>query len=170
MKSLLSKSNQKVRQTMADRIRGKVARVLNSREIAINRGSEDGVTEGMRFAVLSDAGENITDPDSGETLGSVYRAKVEVEVVVVRAKLSIARTFKVKRRNVGGTGIGNFGKAFEAPKWIEEPQTLKTEESTWEDLSEAESFVHTGDPVEEIPGGDGDDASATHATEIGEGF
>jgi hypothetical protein len=154
---------------MTERIRGKVARVLNAREIAINRGVEHGVTEGMRFVVLSDAGENIQDPDSGEVLGSVYRAKIEVEVVDVRARLSIARTFKVKRRNVGGTGLGTFGKAFEPPKWVEEPQTLKTEEKTWEDLDESQSFVRAGDPVEQIVN-DEDDASGTRAAELGEEF
>jgi hypothetical protein len=154
---------------MAERIRGKVARVLNARELAINRGSEHGVVAGMRFAVLSDAGENITDPDSGDVLGSVYRSKVEVEVVDVKARLSIARTFKVKRRNVGGSGIGSFSKAFEPPKWVEEPQTLRTEETTWEDLDESQSFVHTGDPVEQIVD-EADDVSGTHAAELGEEF
>jgi hypothetical protein len=152
-----------------ERIRGKVARVLNARELVINRGADDGVSEGMRFAVLSDAGENIEDPDTGELLGSVYRAKVEVEVVSAKAKLAIARTFKVKRRNLGGSGLGSLGKAFEAPKWVEEPQTFKTEEKTWEDLDESESYVHTGDPIEQILDDD-DEPSSTHAAEVGEEF
>jgi hypothetical protein len=37
---------------MADLIEGKVARILNSRELVINRGTEAGVKLGMRFAVL----------------------------------------------------------------------------------------------------------------------
>ena len=32
-------------------IEGKVAKILNSREIAINKGSEDGVKTGMKFNV-----------------------------------------------------------------------------------------------------------------------
>lgn len=157
----------------SERIRGRVARVLNSREIAINRGEEHGVTEGMRFAVLSDAGENIEDPESGEILGSVYRAKIEVKIVTVKARLSIGRTFKVNRRNVGGQGIGAMalGRAFEPPKWVEEHETLKTEETTWEDIDESESFVHTGDPVEQVlENADDGNSSGTHATEVGEGF
>ena len=35
---------------MDDPIRGKVAKVLNSREVAINLGSEQGVRPGMYFA------------------------------------------------------------------------------------------------------------------------
>lgn len=155
---------------MADeRIRGRVARVLNSREIAINRGAEHGVTEGMRFAVLSDAGENIEDPDTGEVLGSVFRSKVEVRIVSVKEKLSIGRTFKTFRRNIGGQGFA-FGKAFEPPNWIKEHETLKTEEKTWEDIDESESYVKTGDPVEQLVDKDDDDASGTHPTEVGEGF
>jgi hypothetical protein len=154
---------------VTEQIRGKVARVLNARELVINRGADHGVTEGMRFAVLSDAGENIEDPDTGAVLGSVYRAKVEVEVVSIKAKLSIARTFKVKRRNLGGSGLGSFSKAFEPPKWVEEPQTLKSEEKTWEDLDESESYVHTGDPVEQLVD-DEDEPSSTHAAEVGEEF
>ncbi len=156
----------------SERIRGRVARVLNAREIAINRGEEHGVTEGMCFAVLSDAGENIEDPETGEALGSVYRAKVEVKIVTVKARLSIGRTFKVHRRNVGGQGLGSMAlaRAFEPPKWEEQQETLKTEESTWEDLDESESYVHTGDPVEQVLDDGDEDASGTHATEIGEEF
>ena len=44
-------------------IQGKVARILNSRELAINIGSNNGVQAGMYFDILDPKGENITDPD-----------------------------------------------------------------------------------------------------------
>jgi len=57
---------------MSDKpIRGKVARILNSRELAINVGSADGVDVGMYFDVLDPKGEDVKDPDSGEVLGSL---------------------------------------------------------------------------------------------------
>ncbi len=59
---------------MADRaepIRGKVAKVLNSREVALNIGEEQGVRIGMVFEILSPVGDVIEDPDTGDTLGSV---------------------------------------------------------------------------------------------------
>src|SRR4051812_26924278 len=87
-------------------ISGKVARILNARELAINRGAAHGVQEGMRFAVLDDSGEDIQDPDTGEILGSVVRQKVDVEVFSVQDQLSLARTFKSRRVNVGGAGLG----------------------------------------------------------------
>ena len=38
---------------MTQPIRGKIARVLNSREVAINKGADDGVKIGMVFKILS---------------------------------------------------------------------------------------------------------------------
>src|SRR4051812_6821678 len=52
-------------------ITGFVARVLNSRELVINRGSEHGVELDMHFEVLAPEGEDITDPETGEPLGSI---------------------------------------------------------------------------------------------------
>ena len=44
---------------MADLIRGKVARVLNSREVALNVGLNNGVEVGMCFDILDPKGEDI---------------------------------------------------------------------------------------------------------------
>lgn len=138
---------------MAELIRGSVAEILNSRELVINRGREHGVRDGMIFEVLAPQGEDITDPDTGETLGSVERPKVVVRVVQVEPRLAVARTFRSRRRNIGGTGAGGFAatweKLFEAPRYVREYDTLKTSERTWEDLDESESFVKIGDPVRE---------------------
>ena len=60
---------------MTDLIRGKIARVLNSREVAINLGSGNGVKVGMHFDVLDKNSEDIMDPDTGALLGSIERAK-----------------------------------------------------------------------------------------------
>ena len=48
---------------MTEPIRGKVARILNSREMVINVGSDSGVAVGMRFEVMDAKGEDILDPD-----------------------------------------------------------------------------------------------------------
>jgi hypothetical protein len=137
-------------------IRGKVARVLNSRELVINRGSEDGVRRGTVFEVLDPGGSDIPDPDTGEVLGSVYRPKVRVRVVVVEPRLSIASTYRVRRVNTGGTG-GLIGvgarsalESLRPPNWIEVPETFKSNEAAWEEISEDESLVRTGDLVREV--------------------
>ncbi len=136
---------------MADLIRGKVARVLNSREIAINLGKEDGVVVGMYFNVMDRKSEDITDPDTGELLGSIERPKVGLKVTIVQEKLSIASTYKATRVNIGGeleTSV--LSRMLMPPKWVTKYETLKTEEKTWEDLNEAKSYVKVGDPVVQV--------------------
>jgi hypothetical protein len=139
---------------MTDRpIRGKVARLLNSRELAINVGSVDGVVVGMYFEVLDPKGDDIRDPDSGKILGSIDRPKVRIRVVKVQDRLSVASTYKERQINVGGRGpsIGiGLSDLFMPPKYITKYETLKTDEKTWEDLDEQESYIKTGDPVVQV--------------------
>jgi len=134
-------------------ITGAVARILSARELVINRGSDHGVTQGMHFEILAPEGEDIEDPDTGDLLGSVDRPKVAVRIVEVKPKLSVARTFRKHRRNVGGIGIGGtgaFSRIFDAPKFVTVYETLKTTEETWENLSPEDSYVSVGDPVRQV--------------------
>ena len=133
-------------------IRGKVARILSSRELALNIGSENGVELEMLFDVLDVASENIRDPDTGEVIGSVYRPKVRIRVVEVQEKISVASTFRSKNVNIGGKGLGlnAWADLLTPPRWVREYETLKTEEATWEDLDEQDSYVSTGDPVVQV--------------------
>lgn len=137
--------------TAREPITGLVARILTSRELVINKGENDGVTVGMTFEVLDPKAEDIEDPATGEILGSVDRVKVEVRVTLVEARLAVAETFHSRKVNVGGTATSAaFAHLFEPPKIVTEYDTLKTNEKTWEDLDESESFVKTGDPVREV--------------------
>lgn len=133
-----------------DPIVGAVARILNTRELVINRGLEHGVRRGMYFQVLAPEGENIRDPETGENLGSVERPKVSVQVIEAKDRLSVARTHRRFTRNLGGVGMGSFGRIFDAPNYVEEYETLKTTSDTWENLSPRESYVSVGDPVREV--------------------
>jgi hypothetical protein len=36
------------------------------------------------------------------------------------------------------------------PRWITKYETLRTEEKTWEDLDEKDSYVKVGDPVVQV--------------------
>lgn len=82
-----------------DEIRGKVVGFLNSREIIMNVGKDDGVKIGMEFAVLVPGGVPISaevdeegKPVTSETL---EYAKSVVKVVRLSGDhLSIGRTFK----------------------------------------------------------------------------
>jgi hypothetical protein len=124
-------------------IEGKVAQVLSTRELVINRGSADGVTTGMEFEVLDPAGNDIRDPDTLEVIGSVHRPKLPVKVYLVQEKLSVARTYR--RRPPRGFTIPNLlvGSAGG-------PETFKTRDASWQPITEEESFVKVGDPVREI--------------------
>jgi hypothetical protein len=113
-------------------------------------GAKNGITPGMVFKVLDRKGQDIKDPATGEVLGSILRTKVVVRVTTVEERISLCETFRTRPRNVGGTGVGSFARMFQAPRWIEQYETLKTDEATWEDLDESESYVKVGDPVEEV--------------------
>ena len=131
-------------------LRGKVARILSSREVAINIGSTSGVEVGMKFDIMSDKGVDIRDPDTDEVLGSIERPKVRITISHVEERISIASTYKRTHVNIGGTDplMSSFSRAFSPPKWVERIERLKTSERTWED--ESQSYVKTGDPVVQV--------------------
>ena len=128
-------------------IRGKVARVLNAREVALNKGSDDGVEVGMVFKILSAKGSDIKDPDTGESIGSVDIEKTSVKVTTVQDRVSVASTFRTRRVNVGG-GLGILNNAlFAPPRYEDRVETLKIKDSAFEELGEEDSFIKTGDQV-----------------------
>lgn len=134
-------------------IKGKVAKVLNARELLINRGSDDGVGVGMRFAVLDPQAENVRDPDTGKPLGSISRPKVTVEVTQVEPHLSLAATYRKVTENRGGSGLGTataLSKVFQPPDYVQRYETFRSTEQTWEALPESQSYVKTGDPVVQL--------------------
>ena len=145
-------------------IRGKVAQILNTRELVINLGSEDGISPGMYFDVMDPKGTDIEDPDTGEILGSIERPKVRVKISRVETRLSMASTYRSKKVNIGGEGGGRgfsssgfLSQILAPPKWVTKYETLKTQEKTWEDLDEKESYVKIGDPVVQVVGAVDDD-------------
>ena len=71
----------------------------------------------------------------------------------MQQQLSIAATFKKRRVNVGGSGFDTelrLAKILMPPKIETKYETLKTDEKTWEDLDEEDSYVKIGDPVVQI--------------------
>jgi hypothetical protein len=138
-------------------IEGKVAKILNSRQLAINKGEKDSVEIGMIFDVLDPIGENIPDPDTGEILGSIRRPKVRVKIIEVQECLSLATTFLEQTVNIGGAGFDPtriFSQALSPARYVKKVETLKTTEDTWENLKESESYVKTGDPVRQVVNSD----------------
>ena len=130
--------------TQVEPIRGKVANLLNDREVALNRGSLQGVKLRMKFNILRSEAHEVTDPDTGEALGSYQPVKVCVRVKSVYDKWSVAETFNIRRVNVGGFGI------FNTPKWEERYETLKLQDASVNEIDDSGSFVKTGDPVVQV--------------------
>ena len=137
--------------TQTEIIRGKIAKILNSREVALNIGLEDGVAAGMVFEILSSNSQTILDPDTGAVLGSFTSPKTRVKVNRVEDKFSVAGTYRSRRVDVGNPRL------FSAPVWETRYETLKAKgsfETSYEDLQEQDSYVAVGDPVVQVIDGE----------------
>lgn len=88
-------------------VEGKVAKILGKGEIVLNRGSAHGVRKGMLFEIFAPEGEEVWDPDTGETLGTVEDVKAKAEVTEVKDKLAVARIFDASSP-LGAAGFGEI--------------------------------------------------------------
>ena len=136
-------------------IRGQVAKVLNSRQVAINVGADDGVTEGMYFYVTNPKGEAITDPATGKLLGSIDLPKIRLRITLVQEKLSVATTGEQEVDPADEAPfMGEFAKRLLAHRFVTKYETLKLgkriSSEAWEELDESDSYVKVGDPVVQV--------------------
>lgn len=76
----------------APAVQGKVAMILNDREVVINRGKDHGVEMGAKFKVVETV--EVEDPDTKETIGTIEREKIRLEVAHLEPAMSIARTYE----------------------------------------------------------------------------
>ena len=83
-------------------IEGKVAKILGNNEIVINRGRGQGVRQGMLFEIFAPEGEEVWDPDTGETLGTVEDVKAKAEVTEIKDRLAVARLQNAQDTPFGG--------------------------------------------------------------------
>ncbi len=89
-------------------VEGKVAKIMGKGEIVINRGRVNGVRQGMVFEVFAPEGEEVWDPDTGETLGTVEDVKAKAEVTEVKERLAVARLFDAASP-FGAGGMAGLG-------------------------------------------------------------
>jgi hypothetical protein len=123
-----------------DNVRGTVARILNEREIVINRGSNHGVKVGMQFAVLDPDFEELVDPETGDPLGEIDVPKAFLKTTRVAANFSVASTFRTF--TVGG---GPLRSLLDNP--VTQVEELETDSSTLKGEREHRRAVNVGDPV-----------------------
>ncbi|MCH8063293.1 MAG: hypothetical protein IH861_12400 [Chloroflexi bacterium] len=81
-------------------VEGKVAKILNDRELVINKGTKDSLQLGDKFKILEKTDE-IFDPDTKVSLGSIERVVVRVKVVHVEPLMSITQTYETYTRQSG---------------------------------------------------------------------
>lgn len=138
---------------MAEATAIRVAEIFNDRELALTGGSTSGVAVDDVFRIFDPSGKEIRDPDTDEVLGEIIRTKAIVRVYEVQDRFALARTYRTRKVNVGGTGGGlaQFGRIFEAPQWETRVETLRRdpEKGTWGDAPK-DSIVAVGDLAEKI--------------------
>ena len=71
-------------------ITGSVAKILDESNLVINRGEKDGVRTGMRFVVYAEVDE-VTDPETGKSLGKWEVVKGRICALHVQEHLSVCR-------------------------------------------------------------------------------
>jgi hypothetical protein len=131
-------------------IQGKVAAILNERDLVINKGENDGVSEGMLFQVTQ-PDVPVRDPDSGVELGVLVRDKIKVRVIELHEQFSVAKTYETYPAHVPS--------AFEQAESISRGRTVTRVRKI---ISESDgqstvtigiegSTVNIGDPVVQIP-------------------
>ena len=89
-------------------VEGKVAKILGKGEIVLNRGRSHGVRQGMVFEIFAPEGEEVWDPDTGETLGTVEDVKAKAEVTEIKEKLAIARVVDADSPFGAAAGLGEL--------------------------------------------------------------
>ena len=66
--------------------------LASSDKVGINRGTREGVAEGMKFQVGTS--EDVVDPDTGETLDTTIKKVGVIEVTEVKEKLTYCKTIE----------------------------------------------------------------------------
>ena len=137
---------------MTEPIRGKVARILNAQELAINVGIAHGVHVGMYFDVLDVNGQVIKDPDTNEVLGSIECPKIRIKITQAQEKFSVAVTHRKKHANTSTIPnqrtnvLGPYARFLMPPSWVQKYEAPWTNDKP----DEVNSKVQTGDPVLQV--------------------
>ena len=75
-----------------DKINAKVAKILDSRQLVLNRGLEHKIKKGMIFAILEEI--EVIDPDTRKSIGKFDVEKVRVIINQVYELFSVGKTFE----------------------------------------------------------------------------
>ena len=140
---------------MDEKLSGAVIRILNDREVVLNRGRVDGLSDEVYIGVIDPETEDLVDPETGDNLGSIRRYKVALRVTQLSERLAIAATYKTKQVNVGGFADPNGGliaitQALSPKKLVTQVEKLRLDDRAARPLGPSESRVQEGDRFEVI--------------------
>ncbi len=74
---------------------GRVIRIFNETTILVNAGRKEGLTMGDRVVVI-EKGDEVKDPESGESLGELELVKAELRATDVQERMSILKSLVKK--------------------------------------------------------------------------
>lgn len=124
----------------------KVAAVVDSVRVLLNRGSKDNVELGMRFAILSTVTIDVPDPDEPTiVVARLPVARTLVKVVSVDDYSAIAETFRTLKSS--GVQLPQIFGPYERADSI-----LSEEVTAAEQVDRAERIVRRGDIAVPVPG------------------
>lgn len=98
----------------------KIAKIISTKQVVINAGSDDGLKEGDKLEIIDKIGtEDIKDPDTGESLGkldvskgTVYVSKVYPKMAIADAPVHTISPYQSQLSSLAGAGLANaFGLA-----------------------------------------------------------
>ena len=129
--------------------RGKIVRILSDEDVIIDLGERDGLHEGDHVAILSGEAESIQEGYDGHIIGF----KNTLLITECSHTFSIASTYKLRKVNRGGMGIGSATASLELfritqpPKYEEEVETLNVARGQDKPVVVGDEAVCVGDSV-----------------------
>ena len=129
-------------------IKGKIAKIVDETTFLLNVGAQDGVRNGMRFVVF-DEGDEVSDPDTGESLGVWEIVKGELIVTNAQERLSMAQTPIKQKAEKSETLSALMVAASKAGAGEEQRESLSVNRSEMSGRP-ATKAVSVGDPVRSV--------------------
>ena len=106
-------------------ITGLVALVEDEFTLVINKGAQAGVVPGMIFAVFTDDGRLVTDPETGRELGRLSEEKLRVKIFDVRELFARAETYSTGVQRPAGPAYVNadadYSRSYGTPIFADAP-------------------------------------------------
>lgn len=72
----------------------KIAKIISTTKLVINAGEAEGIEENQKFRILDKKGTPVTDPDTGEVIGTLDAYKATVIVSQVYEHIAVVESSK----------------------------------------------------------------------------